>query len=128
MVEPQWLIAEEPGLEPLNQPSPQRSTYLRLQGPWPLPRAAARLEHGFVATRIAAWLAAAGFLLVAAFQLALVLGAPWGEYTQGGATGGALAPSGRIIAAVSCLVSILMTGAILARAGEVRCGDCRLGW
>ena len=71
-----------------------------------------------MATRIAAWLAAAGFLLVAAFQLALVLGAPWGEYTQGGATGGALAASGRIIAAVSCLVSILMTGAILARAGE----------
>ena len=71
-----------------------------------------------MATRIAAWLAAAGFLLVAALQVALVLGAPWGEYTQGGGTGGALAGSGRIVAAVSCLLSILMAGAILARAGE----------
>jgi hypothetical protein len=66
---------------------------------------------------VAAWLAAAGFLLVAAFQVALVLGAPWGEYTQGGGTTGALAASGRIIAAVSCLLEILMAGAILARAG-----------
>jgi len=68
-------------------------------------------------TRIAAWLAAAGFLLVAAFQVALVLGAPWGRYTQGGGTSGALAASGRIFAAVSCLLAILMAGAILARAG-----------
>lgn len=71
-----------------------------------------------MATRIAAWLAAAGFLLVAAFQMALVLGAPWAEYTQGGSSSGALAASGRIIAVVSCLFSILMAGAILARAGE----------
>jgi hypothetical protein len=71
-----------------------------------------------MATRIAAWLAAAGFLLVAAFQVALVLGAPWAEYTQGGASSGALAASGRIIATVSCLLSILMASAILARAGE----------
>jgi hypothetical protein len=72
----------------------------------------------FMVIRIAAWLAAAGFLLVAAFQVALVLGAPWGEYTQGGVARGALAVSGRIVAAVSCLVSVLMAGAILARAGE----------
>jgi high-affinity Fe2+/Pb2+ permease len=71
-----------------------------------------------MATRIAAWLAAAGFLLVAAFHVALVLGAPWGQYTQGGGTSGALSASGRILAAVSCLLSILMAGAILARAGE----------
>jgi hypothetical protein len=71
-----------------------------------------------MATRIAAWLAAAGFLLVAAFQVALVLGAPWGQYTQGGGTSGELATSGRILAAVSCLLLILMAGAILARAGE----------
>jgi hypothetical protein len=118
VVEPQWLIAEEPGLEPLNQPLTATVDLPSVAGPWPLPRAAARLEHGFMATRIAAWLAAAGFLLVAAFQVALVLGAPWGEYTQGGATGGALAASGRIIAAVACLLSILMAAAILARAGE----------
>jgi hypothetical protein len=71
-----------------------------------------------MATRVAAWLAAAIFLIVAAFQAALVLGAPWGEYTQGGGTSGALASSGRLSAAVSCMLSIVMAGAILARAGE----------
>jgi hypothetical protein len=74
-----------------------------------------RLE---MATRVAAWLAAAIFLIVAAFQAALVFGAPWGEYTQGGGTSGALASSGRLIAAMSCVLSIVMAGAILARAGE----------
>ncbi len=71
-----------------------------------------------MASRVAAWLAAAIFLIVAAFQAALVLGAPWGEYTQGGGTSGALASSGRLIAAVSCLLSIVMAGAILARVRE----------
>jgi hypothetical protein len=36
-----------------------------------------------MAIRVAAWLAAAIFFIVAAFQAALVFGAPWGEYTQG---------------------------------------------
>jgi hypothetical protein len=54
-----------------------------------------------MATRVAAWLAAAIFFIVAAFQAALVFGAPWGEYTQGGGTRGALASSGRLFAAVS---------------------------
>jgi hypothetical protein len=71
-----------------------------------------------MAIRVAAWLAAAIFFIVAAFQAALVFGAPWGEYTQGGGTSGALASSGRLIAAVSCVLSIVMAGAILARAGE----------
>ena len=71
-----------------------------------------------MATRVAAWLAAAIFFVVAAFQAALVFGAPWGEYTQGGGTSGALASSGRLFAAVSCVLSIVMAGAILARAGE----------
>ena len=71
-----------------------------------------------MAIRVAAWLAAAIFFAVAAFQAALVIGAPWGEYTQGGGTSGALASSGRLFAAVSCVLSIVMAGAILARAGE----------
>lgn len=74
-------------------------------------------DSGRRAPRIAAWLAAAGFLFVAAFQVAVVLGTPWGKYTQGGGTSSALPASERIVAAVSCLLSILMTGAILARAG-----------
>jgi hypothetical protein len=57
-------------------------------------------------------------LFVAAFQVALVLGAPWGEYTPGGGTSGLLPASGQTVAALSCLLSILMAGAILARAGE----------
>ena len=71
-----------------------------------------------MATRVAAWLAAAIFFVVAAFQAALVFGAPWGEYTQGGGTSGALAASGRVLAAISCVLLIVMAGAILARAGE----------
>jgi hypothetical protein len=71
-----------------------------------------------MATRIAAWVAAAVFVVVAAFQAALVFGAPWGEYTQGGGTSGALAGSGRVVAAASCVLLIIMAGAILARAGE----------
>ncbi len=71
-----------------------------------------------MAIRVAAWLAAAIFFTVAAFQAALVIGAPWGEYAQGGRTSGALASSGRLFAAVSCVLSIVMAGAILARAGE----------
>ena len=71
-----------------------------------------------MATRIAAWAAAAIFVVVSAFQAALVFGAPWGEYTQGGGTSGALAGSGRVLAAASCVLLIVMAGAILARAGE----------
>ena len=71
-----------------------------------------------MAIRVAAWLAAAIFFTVAAFQAALVIGAPWGEYTKGGGTSGALASPGRLFAAVSCVLWIVMAGAILARAGE----------
>jgi hypothetical protein len=55
---------------------------------------------------------------VAAFQLALVLGAPWGAYTQGGETDGALDTSGRVVAAVSCAMLLLMAAAMLARMCE----------
>jgi len=61
---------------------------------------------------------AALFFVVAAFQAALGFGAPWGEYTQGGGTSGALAASGRVLAAISCVLLIVMAGAVLARARE----------
>ena len=105
------------------EPTKPAPTDERVAGPWPLVDGADNVDDRIVPTRpsslsrIFAWLAAAGFILVAAFQLALVLGAPWGEYTQGGGTSGALAPSGRIVAAVSGLVSTVMAGAILARTG-----------
>ena len=52
---------------------------------------------------------------VAAFQVALVFGAPWGAYTLGGGTDGALDMSGRVLAAVSCAILLVMATAILAR-------------
>jgi hypothetical protein len=55
---------------------------------------------------------------VAAFQVALVFGAPWGAYTQGGGTDGALDASGRVLAAVSCAILLVMAIAILARVRE----------
>jgi hypothetical protein len=55
---------------------------------------------------------------IAAFQVALVLGAPWGAYTQGGRTEGTLDTSGRVIAAISCAVLLIMAAAILARVHE----------
>lgn len=63
---------------------------------------------------------AAAVLLVgiATFQVALVFGAQWGAYTQGGETEGALDTSGRVIAAVSCVILLVMASAILARVGE----------
>jgi hypothetical protein len=55
---------------------------------------------------------------VAAFQVTLVFGAPWGAYTQGGRTEGALDSSGRMFAAVSCVLLLMMAVAILARVRE----------
>jgi hypothetical protein len=54
----------------------------------------------------------------AAFQLALVVGAPWGAFTQGGETEGALGTSGRVVAAVSCAILLVMAAAMLARVRE----------
>jgi hypothetical protein len=67
---------------------------------------------------LAARAAAVVMLGVAAFQVALVFGAPWGAYTQGGETEGALHTSGRVLAAVSCVILLLMAAAILGRVRE----------
>ncbi len=66
----------------------------------------------------AAWMVAVLFYVIAAVHAALVLGAPWGALTQGGAASGSLAASGRIAAAVACVVSVVMANAILARVGR----------
>ena len=66
----------------------------------------------------AAWMVAVLFYVIAAFHAALVLGAPWGALTQGGGGSGPLAASGRIAAAVSCVISVVMANAILARVGR----------
>ena len=75
-----------------------------------------------VAAVRAAGVAAILFGIVATFHAALVLGAPWGEFTQGGTTTGSLSTSGRLVAAASCALLFLMAGAIL---GRVRRGPFR---
>ena len=71
---------------------------------------------------LAARAAAVVMLGIAAFQVALVFGAPWGAYTQGGETEGALDTSGRVFAAVSCAILLVIAAAIL---GRVRQGPLR---
>ncbi|MGZ5404613.1 MAG: hypothetical protein ACXWDL_08195 [Nocardioides sp.] len=86
-----------------------------------LPFQGAEMNDSSTAPRTAvsaAWAAALLFGVVAAFHVAIVLGAPWGEYTQGGGTTGALDTSGRAVAAVSCVISAAMAAAILGRVGR----------
>ena len=56
---------------------------------------------------------------VVAFQLALVAGAPWGEYTMGGQRKGRLPRSLRVGAAVSAVIMLAQTGHYLAQAGAL---------
>ena len=82
-------------------------------------RAAVRaLESDLVLPVLAARAAAVVMVGIAAFQVALVFGAPWGVYTQGGETEGALDTSGRLFAAVSCAVLLVLAAAILGRVRE----------
>lgn len=54
---------------------------------------------------------------VALFQLALVLGAPMGEYTMGGQNVGRLPIKHRVGAAISMLVNLAIAGHYLAQTG-----------
>lgn len=56
-------------------------------------------------------------LLVVAFQLALVLGAPWGGLTWGGRFPGVLPPAMRALAGVSVLLLLGFLWVVRARAG-----------
>ena len=67
---------------------------------------------------LAARVSATLFAVVALFQIALIVGAPWGSLTQGGSHPGSLPTSGRIIAAVSAVLLILMALVVLARVGQ----------
>ncbi len=61
--------------------------------------------------------AAAGFVLLAAFQVALALGAPWGPAAWGGAHEGRLPSRLRIASGVAALVWIAGAFVVLGRAG-----------
>ncbi len=52
------------------------------------------------------------------FQVCLIVGAPWGRYTQGGQNPGALPGSGRVIAAISIVLLALMAGSVLSASGS----------
>lgn len=55
---------------------------------------------------------------VVGFQIALILGAPWGHLTQGGQIQGALPPAGRAFAALSIGLQIAMALAVLSQTGH----------
>ena len=67
--------------------------------------------------RIAAVTAAGGFLLQAAFQAALALGAPLGSASWGGAYEGQLPTSLRIASGVAACVYVLFALIVLGRGG-----------
>lgn len=63
--------------------------------------------------------AVSGILLAAvvAFQVAVLAGAPWGRFTQGGAEEGSLPASGRALAAISAVILIAFALGLLGRVG-----------
>lgn len=73
--------------------------------------------RGLPTPRAAALAFAALTGLVAAFQLALALGAPWGRFAMGGAFPGVLPPAMRVAAVAQIGVLGLLAFVVLARAG-----------
>jgi hypothetical protein len=68
-------------------------------------------------TKAAALVFAFATSVVAAFQFALALGAPWGSLAMGGAFPGQYPPPMRAVAVVMALLLMLMAGVVLSRAG-----------
>lgn len=66
---------------------------------------------------IATWLSVVTLVFVSLFQLALVLGAPLGEYAFGGRNTGRLPVSFRIGSAISTVVYLAIAGHYLAQIG-----------
>ena len=70
-----------------------------------------------MSARVAAVISTVLLAAVVVFQLALVAGAPWGAWTQGGAVTGALPTSGRVFAAVSAVILLAFALGLLGRVG-----------
>jgi hypothetical protein len=68
----------------------------------------------------AAYILVAVQIIVSLFQLALVLGAPMGEYTLGGQTQGKLSAKLRIVSAISLLLNLAIAGHYLAQTGTIQ--------
>ena len=78
-----------------------------------------RKAPGVVTSKLASKTFAALIMAVAAFQLALALGAPWGEFAMGGAFPGSYPPAMRIGALVQMGLLVASGLVILCRAGLV---------
>lgn len=65
---------------------------------------------------LAAIVYASLILGIVGFQVALALGAPWGELTMGGSMPGRLSTSRRILAIVQALLLVVLALAVLSRA------------
>jgi len=65
---------------------------------------------------------------VIVFQIGLIAGAPWGRLTQGGNHPDVLPGSGRVIAAISAFLLILMAGSFLSVAGMWLIWPRWMGW
>jgi hypothetical protein len=63
---------------------------------------------------------------VIAFQIALALGAPWGEFAMGGAYPGQFPPELRVAAVVQAVILALLALVVLARAGVALPGWSRM--
>ncbi len=70
-----------------------------------------------ISPQAAAWVFAALTLVVAVFQLALALGAPWGAYAMGGKFPGVFPVQMRVAALVQIALLAAIAGVVLARAG-----------
>ncbi len=68
----------------------------------------------------AAFILVAVQIIVSLFQLALVLGAPMGEYTLGGQTQGKLSLRLRLVSAISLLLNLAIAGHYLAQTGTIQ--------
>jgi hypothetical protein len=68
----------------------------------------------------AAYILVAVQIIVSLFQLALVLGAPMGEYTLGGQTQGKLSAKLRAVSAISLLLNLAIAGHYLAQTGTIQ--------
>ncbi|MBP7835241.1 MAG: hypothetical protein KAZ95_00355 [Rhodoluna sp.] len=68
----------------------------------------------------AAFILVAVQIIVSLFQLALVLGAPMGEYTLGGQTQGKLSVKLRLVSAISLLLNLAIAGHYLAQTGTIQ--------
>jgi hypothetical protein len=62
--------------------------------------------------------AGVGFLLVAGFQVALALGAPWGRAAWGGANEGRLPGKLRVASVAAAVVWVFLSSLIFERAGH----------